>query len=439
MALFDVPLTDTLIITRNIIASIAAIHNLILLIFHLFHTFSCCKQEKNKTIRLQNLSVACLCSLCVYAIFSATMGWYKYTSSLQCKWIIKIGMTLWSISKLIVYLFIMERLFIIFQKTSLGFTKLQKNRARILFALYTVGIIGGSLSFGDGTYHPSLSTCNSNISPYIIILAGFLDLAISSLISILFARKLLIINLRMIDNNMNVNRDQTATSNQESNNKNNSTHDINNMDSISPRTVRVTSVYDLDSNDATYKILTKSTLLTLIAILSTQSCLITTGIIGSNAMWACIDSVINGWCCMLMFVTYNNLYSKLCWKMEQCVTIRCLSCYSCNYWCCELQFDQEIKCEKNTKSSPKNTTTTTQQNKSQSNWSQEIITDLGNQSPTIKFSIDAPRFEDVRSDSTTDDDDDEQEQKEKENKQRKQSDLVISQTTFLHSIQSTAL
>lgn len=395
----------------------AAIHNAILLMYHAYHTITESKRRQ-KIIRLQYLSVLTLAVLSIYATFAAILGWYQYQSYLECKWIFITGMMLYIISKCILYLFIMERLFLIFNKTNLSFTVTQRIISRILFVIYTITALLLSIFFGGNvTFYSEFQYCESNIPTFITIFFAASDIIISAVLSILFARRLLIINLRRVVSNMDETLDSVTrlSRNGSISTVQSSKHIDDNHDPPGvmrmPSPKRSGSVYDVNEKDATFKILTKSTLLTFIALLSTQFTLISIALLGSGAVFGCLDSIINGWCCMLMFASYGNIYSKklLCGKLEKLITIRCLSCYSCNCCCFELDIqDREDKKRKKDIIPPGSpslenhkSTSTTKEIVIISDTERESKQDQEHkQSPSpIEDDHHIPTFQDIRSDS----------------------------------------
>ena len=228
----------------------------------------------------------------------------------------------------------MERLFIIFQQTALQFSNAIKNICRVIFGLYVSLAFILGFKFADGTYHSDINHCSSNVPFYSIAFSGISEYILSLVISATFARKLLTLNLTTVDNEM---RDiMRKASSPRAHMKVHPGHGQF-VNSVSTTFEIKGMKFGIDEQDATYKVLTKSTLLTFIALLSTQLQLLVTGLIGLRGMLSCIDTVINGWCVMLMFARYSHIYDKFgCMKMEKCVTIKCLSCYSCNYCCLAL-------------------------------------------------------------------------------------------------------
>ena len=83
-----------------------------------------------------------------------------------------------------------------------------------------------------------------------------------------------------------------------------------------------------------WQILGKSTLLTFIALVSSEICLLLAGILEVEALWTSIDTMVNCWCVMLIFAAHRDLYKLGCEKLQhKIITIRCISCCSCNCCC----------------------------------------------------------------------------------------------------------
>lgn len=342
MVLLQYDQTMAIIIIRNSVTSVCAFHNILLFIYHMNHTPICGNQKKS--FRLLNLSISTLVFLCFYTTFGCVFAWFLPQSQLACTWIIKIGVTSYALSKVIVYFFIMERLFLIFQQTSYGFNKMQKSMARMISAVFVFVTISICVLFTDGTFHSDPIDCTSDIPLWILVYGAGSDVSISMALSVTFSRKLLHINLTMVENTMNdiIDSNSKSVRSRTGSVCTNKAGGVADEDPSGVAIKRVNSIQNINENDATFKILTKSTLLTFVALFSTQLQLSLAGIIGLNAPLSAIDSVINGWCCMLMFSRYHHIYSKMCGKMEKCITINCLSCWSCNC-CCELEVEKETK------------------------------------------------------------------------------------------------
>ena len=311
--------TVTILYIRNVFMTISAVHNVILFIYHSFNIIKCCKQKKR--IALQYLSVYSIAATSIWSCFAAMVGWHKYQSEIECKYIIVLGMQLWLIGKLIFYVFLMERLFRIFQETVMKVDKSKRIMARVTFLVYAMIMLCFIALFVNANYYESLNQCNPNIPLLLWVVYGGSDLLISIIISVTFARKLLTINLRTFETEMN----KTV-------NKNDNTE------------IQETQT-NVNSNDATFKVVIKSTLLTFVAIFSTFLFIIVITIIGLEPLWGCLDIIINNWCVILMFAKYDKEYTKLCGKLEQFVTLRCLSCYSCHY-CFKLNLKNEARNER---------------------------------------------------------------------------------------------
>ena len=72
----------------------------------------------------------------------------------------------------------------------------------------------------------------------------------------------------------------------------------------------------LNHNNLTWKILGKSTLLTFIALASSEICLVLAGVLELEALWTSIDSVVNCWCVMLIFAIHKKIYAFGCEKLQ---------------------------------------------------------------------------------------------------------------------------
>eukprot|EP01084_Bolivina_argentea_P258163 435124_1 len=297
MGFLDPP-TESIHLIRNTINVIAVIHNILILLYHSCH-FQCICDSKLQYVSLYVMSL--IASSSIYNTFTA---WIILTT-ITCKWIYLIGLILWVIAKVSMYFLFLERLFVVFDDTICKFKTSQIIPSRILLILYATIVIVLVLLFSDTKLDPVTNTCLSNLPIWIFGFYAIGDFVICTVISILFSRRLLLLNMAL------------------------------NFDD---------KTFNISREDCTWDILLKSSILTFIALFTTQISLILMIVIGVSTMWVSIDSIINIWCIMLMFSVHTSLYSKICSKAESCISYKCLLCYS--YHCC-YPIKREIKLETN--------------------------------------------------------------------------------------------
>ena len=219
---------------------------------------------------------------------------------ISCKQISIIGSSLFVCAHFTVYLLFFQRLFAVFKDSDLQFS----NRSIIisrafLIALFILAMICIAC-FGDGEYTEHHTSCSTTHVWWLWMAYGIGDTVVCSLIQILFARRLLMVHLALKDT-------QTFC-----------------CDGTHSENCKITE---------TIKILTKSTLLTFIAIITNQVALIISGILGLSSLWTSVNSVINCCCVILMFKCHHGCYDKLCGHCTKIITIDCLYCYSCDCIC----------------------------------------------------------------------------------------------------------
>ena len=80
-----------------------------------------------------------------------------------------------------------------------------------------------------------------------------------------------------------------------------------------------------------YNLLKRCLVLTLGAVISTQSSIIVMASSEPAAAWSVTDIAINSWCILLSFSDHNRLYFKICGPFHRCIgrVARCLACSMC--------------------------------------------------------------------------------------------------------------
>ena len=158
---------------------------------------------------------------------------------------------------------------------------------------------------------------------WVYIIGNINDALLSLIISVLFARRLLSLSFQLevtkISNNLQIKSGDDKTRSR-----------------TRSRSGSKTTTAVLDKG--TWNVLKKSTLLTFIALITTQITMILCIIFGEEYIWLGLDTIINSYCIILMFSVHGNLYKYQCQKtrLENCITIKCLACYAC--------MDCSVKC-----------------------------------------------------------------------------------------------
>ena len=138
--------------------------------------------------------------------------------------------------------------------------------------------------------------CEQRASQYAYFIAATTCIVVEVAISILFSRRL----LRLLTN-----RDR----------------------------VTVVSIHEVDTTDAAYGILAKSSICTFIILLCTPTSLMLGYSWGKSGFWAALDSIVSTWMVMLMFHKHDRIYNATCKRCESLLSAHCLYWYSCH--CCD--------------------------------------------------------------------------------------------------------
>merc|ERR1719150_1635367 len=85
-----------------------------------------------------------------------------------------------------------------------------------------------------------------------------------------------------------------------------------------------------NGSSTTVKLARKSTILSLVALITSEMTLICIALTKIPQIWLPLDGAINSWCIMLIFYQHAAIYDKMCCGCNKTVSIKCLACYSCN-------------------------------------------------------------------------------------------------------------
>ena len=166
--------------------------------------------------------------------------------------------------------------------------------------------------FVEGDFDPISDVCRINMPIWLMGVAVLSDIFIVLAISIVFCRRLLLVNL-------------TVTANLTDTGSNVS-------DATTPRK-RTLSANIVSTTNFTFEVMRKSLVLVMVALLTTPTSIFLGATFGLIGFWVAMDFAISCWTVMLMFAKHNWIYEYLCQRLEGCITVTCLSYYSC--FCCE--------------------------------------------------------------------------------------------------------
>ena len=335
------------ILMSQIAVITALTQNFILLFYHSFIIF--CKSKTSKST-VHYLSILTLLFLVIFLIGLFLTVFTLYPISIfTCKWIIILPMILWGFMKFSLYFLFVERLFRVFANSDFRFRSFEIAMARTLLISWWIILQTLVIIIVDGKLSDIRDNYCVTVSPlWLNGLVALSDFIICTIISILFSRRLLLLILNIDHQQPSIPTDPSMTSSSTPTPTKSPTNSPR-----SPRSIRTLSLENAENNakatkNATQrilrnalKILRKSTLLTFIALITTELSLILSGAFGATPIWVGFDCMVNGWCIILMFVFHSKLYKGLCCCFEKCITVRCLECCSC-YYCFDIAAKDEV-------------------------------------------------------------------------------------------------
>merc|ERR1719242_68232 len=193
-------------------------------------------------------------------------------SLIPCRWRLRTATFFWVLFKFSHYFFFLERLFMIFRNVpELEFQKCQISGSRILLFGSWASQQGLIMLINDD---PDSSICINETPPWLFGLVFIVDIVIATSISVMFSRRLLALHVQ-------------TTSIQMTPIPSNST------------TAGATSA-DTDSS-TTVKLARKSTILSIVALITSEMTLICFAVTKIPQIWLPLDAAINSWCVMLIF------------------------------------------------------------------------------------------------------------------------------------------
>ena len=274
------------------------VHNIVCLTIFSYNIFI-----SNRSRSIHRIEWISLFTLLTILIFSCSILCILYpfnSTQTACIYIVTFSTIAYSLSKLSLYNFFLERLFIITNKASIQTDTFSTRNIKIWrIALYLWALFISSLfiTFGHNAYFSqNQQFCFSKYPPFVLGIVSLGDLIISLSISILLCRALLF----AIHQNCGDQQIQNE-----------------------------------------YILLKKFVLLSVIAVITTQLSLIVTIVLSFGTLWTSLDSVINVWCILLSFghsQKLNKVYNAICGRMHACFGWnQCLLCFACNCWCAVVQ------------------------------------------------------------------------------------------------------
>jgi len=294
-----------------ILALVAWAHNSMLLLYHLFCFF---KSKTRPKLYRHSLLFLLVIWLFLIVLFLNEYRWAFPTpphpaldpfALMDCIWRIRITVVSWTVYRFSLFYFFLGRLFSIFRTVpALKFKPIHILSSRI--GLFICWAANQSLIvfIRDDPSDMAKGFCIPIFPEWVMAVVIIGDFIFCTSIQVMFTRRLLALNMQTVANRIDGTDSTTAPS----------------------ATVET----------KTMKIARKSTVLTVVALISSElalCCIVLTKIVH---IWLAVDCVINGWCIMLIFQVHSRMFDAMCCLCHTLVDTRCLSCYSC-HCCCRIQ------------------------------------------------------------------------------------------------------
>ena len=232
-----------------------------------------------RILRIEWISLFAISISSIVIFFHIIVEYYQYLPIVTATFFVYI------LHKIILYNFFLERLFLIFNDTDLRANQFKSCQTFILrsvtfiwpFLLIVLFLI--MPPYRNGSDGVQVQALQHLIMAFIMIVG---DLSVSLTISILFSRRLLLI--------------------------------------------------ESSSNNSQHTLLKRCLILSVFSIIILLFHFLLTIILGLGKLWTVLDVTMNSWCILLSFTEYDKIYWKVFGKLHNCIGHKCLLCYTC--YCC---------------------------------------------------------------------------------------------------------
>ena len=296
----------------TIVTLIVIIHNIVLLIVHCHQLAK--SKPRSHVQRLSLLSMTVTLAFLI-VLFSTAYSWtfdvphpvLNPIGMLQCRWTYKLSGVFWCNHKFALYLLFMERLFAIFANGA----DLQFKASHIRFTRMWLGACWLTeetlmLLFVDASpSEDNSSICIDETAIWMPIVYVTADLSFCTSISVMFTRRLLALHVQ------------------------------NTAETVIAGDVNQIAKQSTDAS-VTLGIASKSTLLSCVALITSEVAIFCSMSTGITHLWLALDCMVNCWCIILMFKPYDAIFKRMCCLCQRVIGMRFLSCYSC-HCCCRIQ------------------------------------------------------------------------------------------------------
>eukprot|EP01084_Bolivina_argentea_P194755 334218_1 len=254
----------------------AFINNAIIFVCHFRRTFCQTDQKLYHKLSIQWISILALLSNIVVSIGSMCGVFSVHTPS-KCNHILNILLICYVWSKSALYTFFIERFRLICK---------QNFAIKLIFICICIWVILAPILvyiFGDSHFDQQLKQCTSNYPIFITLSIIFIDFVIGTSIPIMLL-KVLSVPAKKISNNNNCVVDSQSQAGEKI-----KTTELKSNDNIKCR-----------------KLTKRMLILSLISVITTQLVYVFIILLGLITMFGAIDTIINGWCIVITFITSKH-------------------------------------------------------------------------------------------------------------------------------------
>eukprot|EP01084_Bolivina_argentea_P224759 379993_1 len=314
------------------VSSSAALHNLVLLIYHIQKILKILKKSGQKLHRTYLLSITTISMIILFNMYVVllNMSVVLKVNIVNCNTRASIAVIMIFLSKIALYILLFERLFVIFRNSQFAFSKTKIIVTRIIICLVTITCIFPLIFEKNGKIY-SDGNCKTNVKIYLKAMFILLDLGISIWIMVLFSRRLWLLSLNTFSNS-----EESSMMSGSSHYTHTHTH-ITKPRSNSFASQKQEKKYIRKMNKQLLRVMTKTNLLTLIAIITNEMNVVIISFAPST-VWPMIDSMVNCWCVLLMFKSHEKIFDCMCKYASKTISDQCLIFCACP--CC-VQLDKQ--------------------------------------------------------------------------------------------------
>lgn len=266
------------------IVCLGVVHNTAIWIFHAVYTY-----EAPNINRIHSVSVSALTLVVAASINFAVVPYFTTyngqildipLSQAFCRWIVFSSKLCFIYPKTVgLYYVYVERLIYIFKSNHYAFKKWQIWSMRGSLVLITMIWTVTALFVSEADYSSESNICSAHINRTVMVSWVAADFVICNFITVLYCRKLLIFAKR--------------------------------IDTRFVRNALPPNVAHRQSDKMYFKVMVKSTVLTFVASLTSQSFIVLARFMGLPSLWLSLDLMISSWCLICMYLYLNHLLYML--------------------------------------------------------------------------------------------------------------------------------